>query len=58
MSRQKYDVVRNGFQKIADIFSFRAVLINAEGSEKAVFSRIWRAFEKRMGIAVEGEKIV
>ncbi|MDR2646432.1 MAG: dTMP kinase [Holosporaceae bacterium] len=59
MSRQKYDIVRNGFQKIADIFSFRAVLINAEGSEKAVFSRIWKAFEKRINIApVEEEKIV
>jgi dTMP kinase len=50
MSRQKYDIVRNGFQKIADIFSFRAILINAEGSERAVFSRVWKAFEKRIGI--------
>jgi dTMP kinase len=59
MSRQKYDIVRNGFQKIADIFSFRAILINAEGSEKAVFSRVWKAFEKRIGIASVNEgKIV
>jgi dTMP kinase len=59
MSQRKYDIVRNGFRKIADIFSFRAVLINAEGSEKAVFSRVWKAFEKRIGIApVEVKKIV
>ncbi|MDR2724270.1 MAG: dTMP kinase [Holosporaceae bacterium] len=50
MSRQKHDIIRNGFQKIADIFSFRSVLINAEGSEKSVFKKIWKAFEKRIGI--------
>ena len=50
MSWQKHDTVRNGFLKIADIFSHRVVLINAEGSEKAVFSKVWRALEKKIGV--------
>ncbi|MDR2158256.1 MAG: dTMP kinase [Holosporaceae bacterium] len=48
MGRQKHDLIRKGFHKIAEIFSLRSILINAEGSEKAVFSRIWRALEKRI----------
>jgi dTMP kinase len=50
MSRQKHEIIRLGFQKAADIFSFRSVLINAEGTEKAVFSRIWKIFEKKINI--------
>jgi dTMP kinase len=50
MSQKKHEIVRRGFQKTASIFSFRSVLINAEGSEKAVFSRVWKTFEKKINI--------
>jgi dTMP kinase len=49
MSRQKHELVRDGFRKIADIFSFRAILINANGSERTVASRIWKAFDAKSG---------
>jgi len=48
MTRQKHDLIRDGFLKISEIFSFRSVLINAEGSERKVFSRVWKAFEKKI----------
>ncbi len=46
MTQEKHKLIREGFQKIADIFPFRSVLINANGSEKTVFSRIIRSIEK------------
>lgn len=46
MTQEKHKLIREGFQKIAEIFSFRSVLINAAGSEKSVFSRIIRSVEK------------
>jgi dTMP kinase len=49
MEKDSHDVIRNGFQKIADAFSFRAVLVNASGTEKKVFSRIMTHVEKIIG---------
>ena len=46
MSEDEYDIIRNGFRKIADAFPFRCKLINASGDEKKVFSRIYKAIEK------------
>jgi dTMP kinase len=50
MSWEKHEIIRRGFQKASGIFSFRSVLINAEGSEKMVFSRIWKTLEKKINI--------
>ncbi|MDR1333729.1 MAG: dTMP kinase [Holosporaceae bacterium] len=46
MGRDQYEIIRSGFQKISEIFPFRTLLINAEGSEKTVFSRIWKAIQR------------
>lgn len=46
MTQEKHNLIREGFLQIADIFSFRSVVINAAGSEKAVFSRIMKSIEK------------
>ena len=48
MSENEYDIIRNGFKKIAEIFPFRCKLINASGDEKKVFSRICKVIEKFM----------
>jgi dTMP kinase len=48
MERCQYEIIRRGFQKISEIFPSRTLLINAEGSEKTVFSRICKAL-KRFG---------
>lgn len=49
MEKEKHDIVRKGFQNIAKIFSFRAVLINASGNEKTVFSKVVREIERKFG---------
>ncbi|MDR2781286.1 MAG: dTMP kinase [Holosporaceae bacterium] len=49
MGHQQYQMIRSGFQKISEIFQFRTVLINAEGSEKKIFSKIWKIFQKKYG---------
>ncbi len=46
MSNDEYNVVRNGFRKIAEAFPFRCKLINASGDEKRVFSRIYKAVDR------------
>ncbi len=46
MSENEYDLIRNGFRKIAETFPFRCKLINASGDEKKVFSRICKAIER------------
>lgn len=46
LSEEKHLLIRRGFQKIAEIFSLRSVLINADSSEKKVFCRIMKAIEK------------
>ncbi|MDR1335144.1 MAG: dTMP kinase [Holosporaceae bacterium] len=43
MNQEKHEIVRKGFQKIAEIFSFRSVLLNAEGSTKIVFAKVLKA---------------
>ncbi|MDR1982803.1 MAG: dTMP kinase [Holosporaceae bacterium] len=45
MDRQKHELIRKGYQKIAEIFSFRYAVINAEKSEKTVFAKVWKALE-------------
>ncbi|MDR0678505.1 MAG: dTMP kinase [Holosporaceae bacterium] len=48
MNQREHKLIRNAYHKIADIFSHRYVIINAEQSEKAVFAKLWKVFEKRM----------
>jgi dTMP kinase len=48
MDRQEYSIIRRGFCQLAEIFSFRSVLINAKGSVNVVSSRIWKEFDKRI----------
>lgn len=51
MSEDEYDIIRNGFKKIAETCPFRCKLINASGDEKRVFSRVQKAVEKFMSEA-------
>jgi dTMP kinase len=46
MSREKHNIIRNGFRKIAEIFSFRSVLIDASGNEEKVFAKVMKAVDK------------
>ncbi len=46
MSEDEYNIVRNGFRKIAETFPFRCKLINASGDERRVFSRIYRIVQR------------
>ena len=48
MNIMRHRQIRTGFQKIADIFSFRAAAVNAEGREAAVSSRIWKIIRQRL----------
>ena len=48
MDAEKHELVRQGFKKISEIFSFRAELVNANGSEQKVFSKIFEVVEKRI----------
>ncbi len=48
MDAEKHELVRQGFKKISEIFSFRAELVNANGSEQKVFSKIFEIIEKRI----------
>ncbi|MDR1375682.1 MAG: dTMP kinase [Holosporaceae bacterium] len=47
MDIEKHDRIREGFRKIAETFSFRATLIDAEGTQEAVHSRILAVVEKK-----------
>ena len=46
MSEDDYNIIRDGFRKIAETFPFRCKLINASGDEKRVSSRILKAVER------------
>lgn len=46
MSEDEYNIIRDGFRKIAEAFPFRCKLINASGDEKRVSYRILKAVEK------------
>jgi len=46
MSEDEYNIIRDGFKKIAEAFPFRCKLINASRDEKRVSSRIYKAVEK------------
>lgn len=50
MSEDEYNVVRNGFRKIAEIFPFRCKLVNATGDEKKVFSRVYNVVQRILRI--------
>ncbi len=47
MQKEQHDIVRKGFQNIAEIFSFRSVMINATGNKKTVFAKVIKAIEKK-----------
>jgi dTMP kinase len=46
MKKEEHDIIRSGFQKIADVFSFRSILINADGPEEKISLRIMKEVEK------------
>lgn len=48
MDKEKYNIIREGFHKIADIFSFRTVMIKASGSKEEVFNKIFKKIENRL----------
>ena len=47
MKKEQHDIIRKGFQNIAEVFSFRSVMINATGNEKTVFAKVIKAIEKK-----------
>ncbi|MDR2681532.1 MAG: dTMP kinase [Holosporaceae bacterium] len=48
MKKNEHDLIRKGFQKTAEIFSFRSVVVKAAGSEQKVFSRIMKIVQERI----------
>ncbi|MCR4555829.1 MAG: dTMP kinase [Alphaproteobacteria bacterium] len=48
MSESEYNIIRNGFRKIAEVFPFRCKLIDASGDERKVFFKVQKAMEKFM----------
>jgi dTMP kinase len=57
MDVEKHDCIRRGFRKIAETFSFRAVLIDAEGAKGIVHSRIFEAVEKKFSFGIVCHKL-
>lgn len=51
MSESEYNIIRNGFRKIAEVFPFRCKLIDASGDERKVFFKVQKAVEKFMSKA-------
>lgn len=47
MQKEQHDIIRKGFQNIAEIFSFRSVMINATGNKKTVLAKVIKAIEKK-----------
>lgn len=45
MSEDEYELIRNGFKKIAEIFSFRSVLVSADGNPLTVASKVYKAIK-------------
>lgn len=50
MRKEEHDTVRKGFQNIAKIFSFRTAIVNADGTERAVQTRVMREINRKFGI--------
>lgn len=50
MSGNEYDLIREGFKRLTEIFPFRCKLINALGDEKRVFSRVYKAIDKFLSL--------
>ncbi|MDR2724024.1 MAG: dTMP kinase [Holosporaceae bacterium] len=48
MKKNEHDLIRKGFQKTAEIFSFRSVIVNAAGSEQKIFAKIMKIVQKRL----------
>ena len=47
MKKEQHDIIRKGFQNIAEVFSFRSVMINATENEQTVFAKVIKAIEKK-----------
>lgn len=47
MKKAQYEVIRKSFEQLSEIFSYRAILVNAKGSADVVFSRILKEIKKR-----------
>jgi dTMP kinase len=45
MQKEEHEIIRDGFRKIAEIFSFRSVLIDGSGSEAKIASRVMKAVQ-------------
>jgi dTMP kinase len=54
MQKEEHEIIRNGFRKIAEIFSFRSVLVDGSSSEAKVFSRIMKAVQSLLLQETEG----
>jgi dTMP kinase len=50
MSCRRYSLVREGFRKASAAFPFCTILINADGSPGAVFSKILKAVRQHLNI--------
>lgn len=48
MRKEQHAIIRHGFQKIAEIFSFRAVLIGSGGNERTVFRKVLKAVDNML----------
>jgi dTMP kinase len=51
MGRSEYNLIRESYKKLADIFSFRTAFVNAEGSEEKVFLKIWKVVRNRLDLS-------
>lgn len=50
MSTDEYNIIREGFRRLTEVFPFRCKLINASGDEKRVFSRVCKAIDKFLSL--------
>ena len=48
MDKEQYNLIRKGFLKIAEIFSFRTAIVKANGSRDRVLSKIFKEVETRL----------
>ena len=48
MDKEQYNLIRKGFLKIAEIFSFRTSVVKADGSRDRVLSKIFKEVETRL----------
>ncbi|MDR3179736.1 MAG: dTMP kinase [Holosporaceae bacterium] len=48
LKKNEHDIIRKGFQKTAEIFSSRSVVVDAAGSEQKIFAKIMKIVQKRL----------